>query len=62
MYLVKMLLFLLCLTVTLADRLGYANPNIQTRLLAASTFVAVLTYVAVRKMDPGPFGSIDFGV
>jgi hypothetical protein len=49
MYLVRMLLFLLnflCLTVTVADRLGYVNPNIQTRLLAASTFVAVLTYVA----------------
>jgi hypothetical protein len=44
-----MLLFLLnspCLTVTVADWLGYVNPNIQTRLLAASTFVAVLTYVA----------------
>jgi hypothetical protein len=49
MYLVRMLMFLLiimCLTVTVADRLGYVNPNIQTRLLAASTFVAVLTYVA----------------
>jgi hypothetical protein len=44
-----MLLFLLnslCLIVTVADWLGYVNPNIQTRLLAASTFVAVLTYVA----------------
>jgi hypothetical protein len=29
-----------------AWRLGYVNPNIQTRLLVASTFVAVLTYVA----------------
>jgi hypothetical protein len=49
MYLVRMLLFLLillCLTVTVADRLGYVNPNILSRLLAASTFVAVLTYVA----------------
>jgi branched-subunit amino acid transport protein len=48
-YLVRMLLFLLnslCLTVTVADWLGYVNPNIQTWLLAASTFVAVLTYVA----------------
>jgi hypothetical protein len=48
-YLVRMLLFLLnslCLNVTVADWLGYINPNIQTRLLAASTFVAVLTYVA----------------
>jgi hypothetical protein len=26
--------------------LGYVNPNIQTRLLAASTFVVVLTYVS----------------
>jgi hypothetical protein len=44
-----MLLFFLnflCLTVTVADWLGYVNPNIQTRLLAASTFVVVLTYVA----------------
>jgi hypothetical protein len=40
------LLIIMCLTVTVADRLGYVNPNIQTRLLAASTFVAVLTYVA----------------
>jgi hypothetical protein len=49
MYLVRMLLCLpvfLCLTVTVADRLVYVNPNIQTRLLAASTFVAVLTYVS----------------
>ena len=48
-YLVRMLMFLLiflCLIVTVADRLGYVNPNIQTRLLAASTLVAVLTYVA----------------
>jgi hypothetical protein len=48
MYIVRMFLFLLtflCLTVTVADRLGYINPNIQTRLLAASTFVTVLTYV-----------------
>jgi hypothetical protein len=47
-YLVRMLMFLLnflCLTVTVADWLGYVNPNIQTRLLPASTFVAVLTYV-----------------
>jgi hypothetical protein len=29
-----------------ADRLGYVNPNIETQLLVASTFVAVLTYVA----------------
>jgi hypothetical protein len=49
MYLVRMLLLLLifmCLTVTVADRLEYVNPNIQTRLLAASTFVVVLTYIA----------------
>jgi hypothetical protein len=49
MYLVSMLQFLvifLCLIVTVADWLGYVNPNIQTRLLAASTLVAVLTYVA----------------
>ena len=49
MYLVRMLLFLLvflCLTVTVTYRLGYVNLNIQTRLLVASTFVAVLTYVA----------------
>jgi hypothetical protein len=49
MYLVRMLLFLLnflCLTVTVADRLGYVNPNFQTRLFVASTFVAVLTYIA----------------
>jgi hypothetical protein len=37
------LLNFLCLTVNVADWLGYVNPNIQTRLLAASTFVAVLT-------------------
>jgi hypothetical protein len=36
----------LCLTVTVADWLEYVNPNIQTRLLAASTFVVVLTYVS----------------
>jgi hypothetical protein len=44
-----MLLFLLiflCLIVTVAGRLGYVNPNIQTWLLAASTLVVVLTYVA----------------
>jgi hypothetical protein len=49
MYLVRMLLFLLiflCLIVTVVDRLGYVNPNIGTWLLAASTLVAVLTYVA----------------
>jgi hypothetical protein len=49
MHLVRRLLFLLtfpCLIVTVADRLGYVNPNIQTRLLAASTFVVGLTYVA----------------
>jgi hypothetical protein len=49
MYLVRMLMFLLifpCLIVTVADRLGYLNPNIQPWLLAASTFVTVLTYVA----------------
>jgi hypothetical protein len=40
------LLNLLCLTVTVLDWLGYVNPNIQTWLLASSTFVAVLTYVA----------------
>jgi hypothetical protein len=48
MYLIRMLLFLLIflsLIVTVADRLGYVNPNIQTRLLAASTLVPVLTYV-----------------
>jgi hypothetical protein len=33
-------------TVIVADWIGYVNPNIQTRLLATSTFVAVLTYVA----------------
>jgi hypothetical protein len=49
MYLVRMLLFLLiflCLIVIVVDQLGYVNPNIQTWLLVASTFVAVLTYVA----------------
>jgi hypothetical protein len=48
MHLVRMLRFLLiflCLIVTVADWLGYFNPNIQTWLLAASTHVAVLTYV-----------------
>jgi hypothetical protein len=40
------LLIFLCLTMSVADRLGYVNPNIQTRLLVVSTFVAVLTYVA----------------
>jgi hypothetical protein len=48
MYLVRMLLFLLiflCLIVIVANSLGYVNPNIQTWLLAASTLVAVLTYV-----------------
>jgi hypothetical protein len=35
-----------CESVIVADWLGYVNPNIQTRLLAASTFVAVLMYVA----------------
>jgi hypothetical protein len=34
------------LPVTVADWLGYVNPNIQTRLLAASSFMAVLMYVA----------------
>jgi hypothetical protein len=43
---VLFLLNFLCLTVTVADWLGYVNPNTETRLLAASTFVAVLTYVA----------------
>jgi hypothetical protein len=41
MYIIRMLLFLLiflCLTVTIADRLGYVNPNIHTRLLDAFTF------------------------
>lgn len=41
MYLIRMLMFLLiflCLTVTVADRLRYVNPNIQTRKLAACTF------------------------
>jgi hypothetical protein len=49
MYLVRMLMFLLiflCLIMTVTNWLGYVNPNIYTRLLAASTFVAVLTYVA----------------
>jgi hypothetical protein len=49
MYLVRMLLFLLiflCLIVIVVDQFGYVNPNIQTWLLVASTFVAVLTYVA----------------
>jgi hypothetical protein len=48
MYRVRTLLFLLIflfLIVTVADRLRYVNPNIQTRLLAASTLVPVLTYV-----------------
>jgi hypothetical protein len=36
----------MCLIVTLADRLGYVNSNIQTRLLVSSTLVVVLTYVA----------------
>jgi hypothetical protein len=40
------LLNFLCLIVTVANRLGYVNPNVQTRLLAASTLVAVLMYVA----------------
>jgi hypothetical protein len=40
------LLIFLCLIVIVADRLRYVNPNIQTQLLAASTLVAVLTYVA----------------
>jgi hypothetical protein len=47
--LIRMLFFLLnflCLIVTVANRLGYVNPNVQTRLLAASTLVAVLMYVA----------------
>jgi hypothetical protein len=49
MYLVRMLLFLLIflsLTMTVADRLGYVNPNMHAQLLTASTFVAVLTYIA----------------
>jgi hypothetical protein len=49
MYLVRILLFLLiflCLIMPVVDRLGYVNPNIQIRLLAASTLVVVLTYVA----------------
>jgi hypothetical protein len=49
MYIVRMLLLLpifLCLTVIVADRLGYVNPNTETWLLDASTFVVVLTYVA----------------
>jgi hypothetical protein len=40
------LLIFLCLIMTVTNWLGYVNPNIYTRLLAASTFVAVLTYVA----------------
>jgi hypothetical protein len=40
------LLNFLCLTVTVAVCLGYVNPYIQTRMLAASTFVVVLKYVA----------------
>jgi hypothetical protein len=50
-----MLLFLLnspCLTVTVADWLGYINHNIQTRLLAATTFVALWTYVAYDLSQP----------
>ena len=43
---VLFLLNFLCLTVTVADWLGYINHNIQTRLLAATTFVALWTYVA----------------
>jgi hypothetical protein len=49
MHLVRMLMFLLiflCLIVIVVDRLGYVNPNIQTRLLAASILVAILTYIA----------------
>jgi hypothetical protein len=47
MYLVRMFLFLLIflIIVTVANQLGYVNPNIRTRLPVASTFVAVLTYV-----------------
>jgi hypothetical protein len=44
-----MLLFLLnflCLTVTVADWLGYVNPNIEIQLLAAYTFVTFFTYIA----------------
>jgi hypothetical protein len=40
------ILVFLCLIVTVADRFRYVNTNIQTRLLAASTLVTVLTYVA----------------
>jgi hypothetical protein len=42
MHLVRMILFQLifmCLIVIVVDRLGYFNPNIQTRLLPASTHV-----------------------
>jgi hypothetical protein len=39
-------LIFLCLIVIVADQLGYVNPNIQTRPLAAFTLVVVLTYVA----------------
>jgi hypothetical protein len=49
MHLVRMLMFLMifmCLIVTMAYRLKYVNPNIQTRLLAAYTLVAVLMYIA----------------
>jgi hypothetical protein len=40
------LLIFMCVIVTVAYQLRYVNPNIQTQLLAAFTFVAVLTYVA----------------
>jgi hypothetical protein len=44
-HLARMLMFLLYLIVTVADRHGYFNPNIQTRLLAASTYAIALMYV-----------------
>jgi ABC-type multidrug transport system permease subunit len=43
---VMFLLIFLSLIVTMADWLGYVNPNIQTRMLVVSTLVTVLTYVA----------------
>jgi hypothetical protein len=37
-----------CLVVTVASWVEYFIPNIQTRLLAASTHAVVLTYVVFR--------------
>jgi hypothetical protein len=46
MHLARMLMFLLIflyLTVNVADRLGYFNPDIQTQLFASFTHAIVLT-------------------